>query len=151
MSDISHNLALPLMALPKLCSASLAWSERDNHVGYLLASTQPEDDTGAILPGMTLQLVIKRPIIVERCLYEFGLFQLDKGVRHRVYQLNVTPPEKRSHNGPLGLVYGPHEHVGDLVVPVTDPNIACGRPDVAFDHYCRRISLTFSGTLNSPV
>lgn len=151
MSYVSHDQALQLMSLPKLCSASLVWSERDNHVGLLLASAQPEDETGAILPGLTLQFEIKRPIVVDRCLYEFGLFLLEHGVRRRVYQLNVSPTDKRSHNGPLGPMYGPHEHVGDRVLPIDDPDVACGRPDVAFAHYCRRINLVFSGTLNSPL
>lgn len=132
MSDVTHDQALQRMALPKLCSASLAWFERDNHVGLLLASAQPEDETGAILPGLTLQFVIKRPIVVDRCLYEFGLFLLEHGVRRRVYQLNVSPADKRSHNGPLGPIYGPHEHVGNQVLPIDDPDVACGRPDVAF-------------------
>lgn len=151
MSDVSHDQARQLMALPKLCSASLAWSERDNHVGLLLASAQPEDETGAILPGLTLQFEIKRPIVVDRCLYEFGLFLLEHGIRRRVYQLNVSPPDKRSHNGPLGPMYGPHEHVGNRVLPIDDPDVACGHPDVAFSYYCRRINLVFSGAVNSPL
>jgi hypothetical protein len=140
MSDLSHDQALQLMALPKLCNASLVWSERDNHVGLMLASAQPEDETGAILPGLTLQLEIKRPVVVDRCLYEFGLFLL-----------NVSPADKRSHNGPLGPMYGPHEHVGNRVLPIDDPDVACGHPDVAFAYYCRRINLAFSGALNSPL
>jgi hypothetical protein len=151
MSDLNHDQALQLMALPKLCSASMVWSERDNHVGLMLASVQPEDESGAILPGLTLQLEIKRPIVADRCLYEFGLFLLEYGVRRRVYQLNVSPADKRSHNGLLGPMYGPHEHVGNRVLPIDDPDVACGRPDVAFAHYCRRINLAFSGTLNSPL
>jgi len=151
MSDLNHEQALQLMALPKLCNASLVWSERDNHVGLMLASAQPEDETGAILPGLTLQLEIKRPIVVDRCLYEFGLFLLEHGIRRRVYQLNVSPADKRSHNGPLGPMYGPHEHVGNRVLPIDDPDVACGHPDVTFAYYCRRINLVFSGALNSPL
>jgi len=151
MSDVSHDQALQLMAVPKLCSTSLVWSHRDNHVGLLLALAQPEDESGAILPGLTLQLEIKRPIVVDRCLYEFGLFLLEHGVRRRVYQLNVSPADKRSHNGPRGALYGPHEHVGNQVLPINDPDIACGRPDVAFAFYCSRISLVFSGSFNSPL
>jgi hypothetical protein len=151
MSDVSHDQAIQLMAQPKLCSASLVWSERDNHVGLLLASAQPEDETGAILPGLTLQFEIKRPIVVDRYLYEFGLFLLEHGVRRRVYQLNVSPADKRSHNNPLGPIYGSHEHVGNQVFSVEDPDIASGRPEVAFAYYCRRINLDFSGALNSPL
>ena len=91
MSDVVPAYADQLMAFPKLCNVTLTWSERDNHAGLLLATAQPEDTTGAILPGMTLQLVVKRPLVVDRCLYELGLFQLDHGMRRRVYQLNVTP------------------------------------------------------------
>ncbi len=151
MSYVSHALAQQLMATPKWCGVALNWTERDNHAGLLLATAQPEDATGAILPGMTLQLVVKRPIVVDRCLYEFGLFQLEQGVRRRVYQLNVSPADKRSHNSPGGALYGPHEHVGDQVRSVTDPDIVCGRLDVAFAFYCRQINLTFTGTLNSPL
>ena len=150
MSDVSHDQALQLMAVPKLCSTSLVWSNRDNHVGLLLALAQPEDESGAILPGLTLQLEIKRPIVVDRCLYEFGLFLLEHGVRRRAYQLNVSPADKRSHNGKVGAMYKPHEHVGNQVLPIDDPDIACGRPDVAFAFYCNRISLVYSGSFNSP-
>lgn len=151
MSDVVPAYADQLMAFPKLCNVTLTWSERDNHAGLLLATAQPEDTTGAILPGMTLQLVVKRPLVVDRCLYELGLFQLDHGMRRRVYQLNVTPADKRSHNGPNGPLYGPHEHIGHQVLPVDDPDITCGRLDVAFAFFCRRIHLTFSGNLNSPL
>jgi hypothetical protein len=151
MSDVSHHQALLLMAQPKFSDTVLVWGERGNHLGVLLASAQPEDDTGALLPGLTLQLEVKRPIVVDRCLYEFGLFLLDQGVRRRVYQLNVSPADKRSHNSPLGPLYGPHEHVGDQVTSIVDPDIVCGRPEVAFLYYCRRINLSFDGTFNSPL
>ncbi len=153
MSDVSHDQAEHVMAVPKLCAASFGWTERDNLADLLLALAQPEDETGAILPGLTMQLVVKRPVVVDRCLYEFGLFQLEHGVRRRVFQLNVSPANKRSHNGPQGGAdYGPHEHVGDGAVrPITDPDIACGRLALAFAHYCKRINLAISGKLNSPI
>ena len=151
MSEVEHGQARLVMATPKMCGNALVRSERENHVGLLLATAQPEDDTGAILPGMTLQLVVKRPIVVDRCLYELGLFLLENGVRRRVYQLNVSPADKRSHNSLGGALYGPHEHIGDQVQSVTAPGIVCGRLDVAFAFYCQRINLAFSGTLNSPL
>lgn len=151
MLDVGHDQALRLMATPKFCGASLVWSERENHRGVLQATAQPEDDTGAILPGLTLQLEIKQPIVVDRCQYEFGLFQLEHRMRRRVYQLNVSPIDKRSHNAPDAALYGPHEHVGDRVAAVADPGIVCGQLAVAFAHFCRRINLTFSGQLNSPL
>ena len=151
MSDLPKSQALRVLAQPKLCAAKLTWADRSNHIGLLLATAQPEDETGAIIPGLTLQLEVKRPVVVDRCQYEFGMFLLEHGVRRRVYQLNVTPRDKRSHNGVSGPIYGPHEHIGDSVEAVTDPDIQCGQLDVAFQLFCRRTNLTFTGQLNSPL
>ena len=151
MSDLGRALAEQILATPKRCAAAFSWRERDNHVGQLLATAQPEDDTGVLLPGLTMQLVVKRPVVADRCLYELGLFRLEHGVRHRVYQLNVTPADKRSHNSVAGPLYGPHEHIGSDVRPVMDPGIVCGRLEIAFTLYCRRINLIFTGNLNSPI
>lgn len=107
MSDVVPAYADQLMAFPKLCNVTLTWSERDNHAGLLLATAQPEDTTGAILPGMTLQLVVKRPLVVDRCLYELGLFQLDHGTRRRVYQLNETPPTNAHTTAPTDRCMDP--------------------------------------------
>ena len=151
MSDLPKSQALQVLAQLKLCAVSLSWADRSNHIGLLLATAQPDDETGAIIPGLTLQLEVKRPVVVDRCQYEFGMFLLEHGVRRRVYQLNVTPRDKRSHNGVSGPIYGPHEHIGDSVEAVTDPDIQCGQLDVAFQLFCRRTNLTFTGQLNSPL
>lgn len=151
MSDLTKSHALQILAQPKFCATNLLWADRNNHVGLLIATAQPEDDTSAIIPGLTLQLEVKRPIVVDRCQYEFGMFLLEQGARRRVYQLNVTPRDKRSHNGLSGAICGPHEHVGDSVEVVADPSIQCGQLEVAFQSFCRRINLTFTGQLNSPL
>ena len=151
MSDLSHAQALVIMAQPKFSEARLVSDERANHANHLLAAGGLEDDTGALIPGLTLQLEIKRPVVVDRCLYELGLFLLEGGVRRRVYQLNVCPPDKRSHQGPAGIIRGPHEHVGDAASAVQDPAVRCGSLGVAFDFFCRRVNLTFNGAFNSPL
>lgn len=151
MSDLPKSQSLLVLAQIKFCAANLSWADRSNHMGLLLATAQPEDETGAIIPGLTVQLEIKRPIIVSRCQYELGLFLLDHGMRRRVYQLNVTPRDKRSHNHISGPLYGPHEHIGDSVEAIVDPNIQCGQLDVAFGLFCRKTNLTFTGQLNSPL
>lgn len=151
MSDLTKSQALQTLVQKKFCAASLSWADRNNHTGLLLAIAQLEDDTGAFIPGLTLQLEVKRPLIVDRCQYEFGMFLLEQGVRRRVYQLNVTPRNKRSHNAESGPLYGPHEHVGDSVEAVADPNVQCGHLELAFQFFCRRINLTFTGQLHSPL
>ena len=103
MSDLPKSQAVQVLAPSKFCAAKLNWTDKGNHIGILLAAAQPEDETGAIIPGLTLQLEVKRPVVVDRCQYELGLFLLERGVRRRVYQLNVTPPNKRSHNFATGL------------------------------------------------
>lgn len=150
-ADLPTTQARQVMAEPKFCDARLHWEVRSNQANRLIATAQPEDDTGAIMPGLTIQLEVKRAIVADRCLYELGLFMLEGGVRRRTYQLNVCPPDKRSHNDQqTGSIYGPHEHIGNSVTPVTDPAIRCGSLDVAFQHFCTRINLTFSGDLNPP-
>lgn len=151
MSDLTKLQALQALELPKFCAANLSWSDKSNHVGLLIASAQPEDETGAFIPGLTLQLEAKRPIVVDRCQYEFGVFFLERGVRRRVYQLNVTPHNKLSHNAISGPIYGPHQHIGDSVEVVADPNVQCGNFELAFRFFCQRINLTFTGQLNSPL
>lgn len=151
MSDVSEERAREIMAVTKYCDASLEWAERKNHAGSLMAVSQVEDDTGALIPGLTIQLEMKRPIVVDRCYYDLGLFLLDAGVRRRVYQLNVTPLDKRSHNGVNQVLFGPHEHIGALVVGVTAPGIQCGEIHAAFAFYSQRINLRFTGTLGSPL
>ena len=151
MSDLTKSQALQVLVLPKFCGSNLSWADKNNHVGLLIATAQPEDDSGAIIPGLTLQLEVKRPIVVDRCQYEFGVFVLERGVRRRVYQLNVTPHNKRSHNAISGPLYGPHEHIGDSIEVVADPNIQCGHLELAFQFFCQRINLTFTGQLNSPL
>lgn len=152
-SDLHHTHALVVLALPKYCDADLQWSVRSNQINILQATAQPEDETGALIPGLTIQLEIKRAIVANRCLYELGLFKFDSGMRRRAYQLNVCPPDKRSHNDRMTgqAVYGPHEHVGDSVTPIADPAIQCGALELAFRLFCQRINLSFSGHLNSPL
>lgn len=150
-NDLPQSLALEVMAIEKHFALTLEWAERKNHKGLLLSSFQVEDDTGAYVAGVTLRLELKKPIVVNRCLYEFGLFKLHGGASRRAYQLNVTPRDKLSHNGLEGAIFGPHEHVGDFVQPVTSEGVQCGNLDVAFEFFCARINLKFTGALNSPL
>ena len=139
------------MALPKFYGGALIWAPKPNHGGILMALFQPEDDTGAIHPGLSVQLEVNVPLVVDRCRYEFGLFKLEGGVRKRAYQIAVTPKGKRSHNSPSGTIYGPHEHIGDQVSAVVADEIECGNMEPPFVHFCRRINLTFTGKANFPI
>lgn len=150
-SELPELLAREAMASIKFTDISLSWAEKNNHKGLLLSSFQIEDETGAYVAGVTIRLELKKPIVVNRCLYEFGLFKLHNGTSRRAYQLNVTPLDKASHNTPDGPIFGPHEHIGDIVHPVTHEGVQCGNLDVAFKFFCERINLNFTGTFNSPL
>lgn len=149
--DLPHEAAIALMREPKFSAAPLVWETRTNQNNILMAIFQPEDETGAIIPGLSIQLEVKKAIVVDRCGYEMGLLKLVGKARRRVYQLAVTPPDKRSHNDVLGPIYGPHEHLGDRVIPVTDPRIHCGELQAAFDRLCQQINLTYTGNGSMPL
>ncbi|MCI2809357.1 hypothetical protein [Eoetvoesiella caeni] len=151
INDLPETMASELMRTAKFANLSLSWAERNNHKGLLIASFQVEDETGAYSAGVTVRLEIKKPIVVERCLYEFGLFKLHNGASRRAYQLNVTPFDKVSHNALLGPILGPHEHIGDAVYAVNEKGVQCGNLDVAFNFFCERINLQFTGAFNSPL
>jgi hypothetical protein len=150
-SDLPEDEARHWISLTKVCGANLAWLERPNHAGHLIATAALEDETGATIPGLTLQIEVKKPVMVDRCLYEVGMFALEAGHRRRAYQLNVCPRDKRSHNGATEPIYGPHEHIGTLVVPVSDIRASCGNVQGVFTLFCERINLIFTGNLNSPL
>ena len=149
--DLPHEAAIALMREPKFSAAPLVWESRPNQANILMATFQPEDETGAIIPGLSIQLEVKKAIVVDRCGYEMGLLKLVGKARRRAYQLAVTPPDKRSHNDVLGPIYGPHEHLGDRVIPVTDPRIRCGELRAAFDRLCQQINLTYTGNGSMPL
>jgi hypothetical protein len=151
LAGVMEAGAREILKTPKFCDQDLTWAERNNHVGILLATIGVDDETGTTIPGLTLQLEVKRPIVVERCLYEFGLFLLEGGCRRRVYQLNVCPLDKRSHNSPAEVIVGPHEHIGDLVLAIRHEGVCCGEIATAFKFYCQRINLSFNGNFGSPL
>ena len=92
---------------------------RNNHVGHLIGVAELIDSDGVTLPGFTLQIEVKAPIDSPRCLFLLSIMKLQNRKRKRIYQLEVSPMNKRTHNGE-NIIYGPHEHVGDTVGTVSD-------------------------------
>src|SRR5450759_2868187 len=101
----------------KIQKIAIRWTglaARGNHLGHLLGVAELLDSNGITLPGYTLQIEVKAPIDCDRCLYQFSIMQLKSKRRRRVYQLEICPAGKLSHNGEI-VLHGPHEHVGDDV------------------------------------
>lgn len=134
--------AKALAGMPKAAAGPLVWQRRGNHAGHMMAASVVLDSQGITLPGQVIAIEVRAPVLVDSCLYLFTLFKTAHGQRRRVYQLEVVPEGKRSHNGPEGALYGPHEHWGDeLVLPVHDPAVHCGDFAGALAHFTDRCTL----------
>lgn len=124
------------------------WQPRVNHAGHLVGTAELLDGNGITIPGLTVQIEIKSPVVVVSCLYLFSIMQLKGRERRRVYQLEVTPQGKRTHNGPTPL-YGPHEHVGVLEpVSIQHPSVNCDDWDGCMSWFFTRTSIVPFDPLN---
>lgn len=114
------------LEVPKIVLNWSGLAARANHVGHLVGVGElAEAATGITLPGLTLQVEVKAPRDVVRCLFLLTIFQLKGGVRQRAYQLEVAPSNKRTHNGAAGAIYGPHEHLGEDVTAIRHEDVDC--------------------------
>lgn len=114
-----------IAAMPKRALDALAWEPRPNHAGNVFCHSVIVDREGVTIPGVTVVLEARAPLLVQSCFYLFTLYKSVAGQRRRAYQLEVVPAGRRSHNGPSGPLYGPHEHFGEAAFRVTDPSVAC--------------------------
>ena len=148
MPDLSRVEAEPLIALKKILRGDIELKARKNHAGYLQAILRPEDDLGATVPGMTIEVETKAPLLVDACRTTATLFVLRQGVKWRVHQIEVQPPHKRTHNGVGGALYGPHAHRGDATLPLEDVTLSCQTPlDEFFAVFCERSNISFDGSI----
>lgn len=116
--------------------------QRNNHAGHLIGIGELVDAQGITLPGYTLQIEVKAPAETTRCLYLFSIMRLSQKKRSRVYQLEVAPHSKRTHNG-IKPLYGPHEHVGDAeAVTVAAPAVSCDNWSGTLQWFFSRICVT---------
>lgn len=144
---ITEEHARQLADLPKVASDPLVWEERGNHAGNKFCYSIVQDVSGAVLPGLTVQLEVRAPVKVVSCFFLFTLFKLADRQRLRVYQLEVAPLGKRTHNGREGALYGPHEHFGEEAFAVQDPAVTCDDWSACLAYFARRCSLTLSHVL----
>ena len=124
--------------------SALKWTgfdARSNHIGHLIGVAELVDAGGLTLPGVTLQIELKEHLTAVRCLYLFSIMKLEKGQRKRLYQLEVSPKTKRTHNGKDAAIYGPHEHNGEDVIAVDD---------VSCDNFPKAVAWFFKRTNIAP-
>lgn len=122
------------------------WHPRANHAGNVIAVSVLLDAEGITMPGFTVQLEARAPVVVDSCLFLFSIMLRTQKGQRRVYQLEICPAGKRSHNGKTGPLYGPHEHLGiapnDIAVQVLDPALHCGNWAGCWEWFLKRCNLT---------
>jgi len=137
-----HEIQL-LMARSKFVRNWTGLSPRSNHAGHLIGSAQLSDESGTFLNGITLDIEIKAPVVTAECLFQFTLRQRIGKMRCRLYQLEVCPGQKRSHNG-NPILYGPHEHYGDIeAYAVSDSGVNCSDWDASLRWFLSRINVEY--------
>jgi hypothetical protein len=151
MADLPRNEAEVLIGLRKFVHGDFILQPRKNHAGYLAAAIRPEDEFDATIPGVTIEIEVKAPTLIATCLNMVSVYQLRNGVKYRAHQIEVQPMTKRSHNGPTGPIYGPHEHRGDSVEALRDVPLSCDTSlDEFFAVFCSRSNISFSGKIVLP-
>lgn len=140
-----------IVAMEKFMTEDLDWRDSPTNSNYLAATDTLLDNTGASIPGVSYELQVRRGRYTEDCRFELGVFRLKGGKRHRVYQINVCPENKRSHKGPEGWWYGPHQHFGNRAQRF-EPPVHLGCDHAAwFKEFLKRANIRFSGKYLPPV
>ncbi len=151
MPDLAAAEAEKLIAIAKVLNGNLELTPRKNHVGYLIASARVEDEFGATIPGMTVELEAKAPLLIDACRNTVSVFVLRKAVKWRVHQIEIQPVGKRTHNEPGNTIYGPHEHRGDKAQGLQGYNVSCDTSlSDLFAILCERSNICFSGRIILP-
>lgn len=137
---VTSDEAKAIASLPKKLHGQLVWQKRNNHVGHIIASARVEDTDGAMLPGLIVELEYKAALTLNRCLFLFTLFTQRHGAKLRAYQLEITPPDKLTHNEPGNIIHGTHEHWGNKTIALS--GFGCDDYSRGFEHFCKEINLT---------
>lgn len=133
--------ALPLIDAAKMAQGWSGFQKRDNHAGHVIGVALLSDEHGVFLPGLTLELEVKASIVSHQCLFQFSIRQKKGKIKEIVYQLEVAPQAKRTHNG-LTPIYGPHEHVGDdEPSPIQESGVNCNNWDGCLTWFLHRVSV----------
>lgn len=150
MHEIALDIAQALMARPKWVKAG-RWEPRSNHCGHTFWFAEVFDEVDATIPGVTVTLEVKDAAPVDTCLHQFTLYKRVGTAKRRVFQLEVVHPEKRSHNGPDGPLYGPHVHVCEAETRrVVSPEVRCDNWSGSLAFFAREAGVTFLESVESP-
>lgn len=142
-----------ILEMPKTMLGDLDWDESPTNSNFLSVSENLLDDTGATIPGLSAQLVVRRGRYSHDCRFDFGIFKVMGPRKLRVYQINVRPPSKRSHRNANGTwLHGPHQHFGERAETFEPPlTLGCEDHEKWFGEFLKRAKISFGGKYLPPI
>lgn len=135
----------------KILLGELSWMEDPTHSRYQIARFLVADEDGATIPGLTVEFDFRRGDIAEDCKFSFTIFGQRGGGRRRIFQIEVVPQARRSHNGPSGALYGPHQHFGEDTQPIDTHGLGCGNHEEWVREFLRRANIGWGGVYSPPI
>jgi len=139
---VTPDAAKRLIDARKIAYGWSGFQKRGNQAGHVIGVAQLADEHGVYFAGLTVEIETKAPVVSAQCLMQFSLRQKTGKVREIVYQLEVTPADKRSHNG-RSPIYGPHEHVGDSEpTAINETGVNCSDWDSCLKWFANRANIS---------
>lgn len=137
-----------IVAMSKVGRTAFVWAPRSNHISHQHCAQVLFDSAGVTIPGLTVALEIRSPIVTAECLYLFTIFKLERGGgKRRAYQLEVCPAAKMSHRDATQTIYGPHEHFSETAYAVAERSVACKDWQACYTWFMKRCNLVLPSTL----
>lgn len=149
--DLSDEEVAEAIARPKRIVDEMSWEDKPSNSHFLMWSPLLVDPDGATIPGLLVELCVRRGSIGSDCRYDFGLFQVKGARRLRAYQINVRPWNRVSHIEQGAQWYGPHEHYGEAAAKL-DSHIqfGCEHHLDWFELFLQRAKISYTGRRVAP-
>lgn len=140
-----------ILIRPKILLGDLIWGEDPTQSRYQLARFLVADENGATIPGLTVAFDFRRGNVANDCKFTFTLFGQRGTARRRIYQIEVVPPERRSHNGESGALYGPHQHFGEKALPLNVDALGCTHHEQWVREFLKRANIGWGSDYQAPI
>jgi hypothetical protein len=149
-SGVTDQEIVEILAMDKFVVDDLDWQDSPTNSNYIAATDSLLDHDGASIPGLSYELQVRRGRYADDCRFAFCVFKIKGGRRQLIYRIDVMPEDKRSHKGPEGWWYGPHQHFGLRAEPFNPPlRLGCNH-EAWFREFLKRANISFSGKYLPP-
>jgi len=139
MRQLTDEEIQAVLAKPKFLANDLEWKSAPTNTAFFQATSPLADDNGVTIPGLSVDLQYRRGMLMDECKYKFTIF-LFRGRRHRLYQIEVVPPDQPSHTENGKKWYGPHQHFGDRAEKI-DEKLGCNDHEEWFKVFLKRANI----------